>query len=329
MALERFSNNAETTLNGSMNNTSNPVTFNVTDGSVFPSSGNFRLLIEDEILLATSRSGNSVTASRAQESTTIASHADLTSVKQVLSAAGFSQMLADFVTTGTLASKPASLRKGHIYLTSDSCVLYYDDGSNLIPYGPIYKFYEPDNSLYSWVNQSSSTLTTTQGGLLLEKAVQDTSKWSLRRKATPSAPYTVDIAFTINAHPTSGAWRVAFGWRESSSGKLHLLEFQATTLYTGLGINSAKWTDETTFSANYQADDGTNTSIDVPPLFVRLKDDNTNRIVSLSFDGIDYIDVHSIGRTDFITPDQLVFGIRHGGNNTQNVGVLIHSWQEH
>ncbi|MCL4482640.1 MAG: hypothetical protein M1445_08515 [Bacteroidetes bacterium] len=61
---------------GGINNSDDPVTFSVTtgEGSRFPAS-NFVITIDSEILLCTSRTGDSLTCTRAQESTTIAAHA--------------------------------------------------------------------------------------------------------------------------------------------------------------------------------------------------------------------------------------------------------------
>lgn len=64
---------------GGINNSSNPVTFSVTtgEGTKFPATTtkSFKISIDNEILLCTSRTGDSLTCSRAQEGTTIASHA--------------------------------------------------------------------------------------------------------------------------------------------------------------------------------------------------------------------------------------------------------------
>jgi hypothetical protein len=51
---EQYSNFGFTTLNGSINNSVTSIT--VTDGSVFPSVGNFRIRVAQEIMLCTARS---------------------------------------------------------------------------------------------------------------------------------------------------------------------------------------------------------------------------------------------------------------------------------
>lgn len=84
MAFEVFANNAVSNLNGSINNSTTSIA--VATGSVFPSTGNFRIRIDDEILLVTARSSNTLTATRAQEGTVAASHADGARVALILTA---------------------------------------------------------------------------------------------------------------------------------------------------------------------------------------------------------------------------------------------------
>ena len=67
----------------------------VTDGSVFPAGGDFRILIDDELMLCTARSTNTLTVARAQEGTTAASHADAALVNHVVSQGGLQSYLRD------------------------------------------------------------------------------------------------------------------------------------------------------------------------------------------------------------------------------------------
>lgn len=84
--MDKFANNVQTTLNGGINNST--TTAVITSATGFPASGNFRILIDDEILLVTARSGTTLTVTRGAESTTAASHADLAPVTMVLTKAG-------------------------------------------------------------------------------------------------------------------------------------------------------------------------------------------------------------------------------------------------
>ena len=61
---ELFTNNAATTVASGLNNTTNPVTFTVASATAFPATGNFRILVGNELLLVTARAGTSFTATR-------------------------------------------------------------------------------------------------------------------------------------------------------------------------------------------------------------------------------------------------------------------------
>jgi len=71
--MERYANNVTTTLAASA--ASGDATISVTSSSGFPSLGNFRVVIDSEILLVTSVSGATFTVTRGVEGTTAAAHA--------------------------------------------------------------------------------------------------------------------------------------------------------------------------------------------------------------------------------------------------------------
>lgn len=95
MAYEQLTNNAVSQLNGAIDGSTNPITLTVDDASDFPSDGDFHIIIEDEIMVVTSVSGNNLTATRAQESTSIAAHADNTPVQLILTAASITALIKE------------------------------------------------------------------------------------------------------------------------------------------------------------------------------------------------------------------------------------------
>ncbi len=111
--------------------------------------------------------------------------------------------------------------------------------------------------------------------------------------------------------------------RESSSGKLLVfaLDSNASNL---LELAVFKYTDESTFSANYLAHTPVLPS---SPMFMRIKDDGTNRISQYSTDGQHWITMHSVGRTDFLTPNEAGFLIG-SSDNTWDCGMTLLSWSE-
>lgn len=95
---EQFANHPGTTLTAAISSTARPVTFSVASSVGLPSSGNFRVLIDSEILLVTTISGLSLTGSNA-EGTAAATHNSGTTVTHILTAGALVQLEADTVST--------------------------------------------------------------------------------------------------------------------------------------------------------------------------------------------------------------------------------------
>jgi len=94
--LFEAANRATTTLNGAVAD-GVTTTIVVADGSVFPSSGRFKITIEDEIVDIASRSGNTLTAeTRGAESTTGVAHSTATAVAMQMTA-GHYETLRDAI----------------------------------------------------------------------------------------------------------------------------------------------------------------------------------------------------------------------------------------
>jgi fructose-1,6-bisphosphatase/inositol monophosphatase family enzyme len=91
---ERFANEISTTLVGSITNVATSLV--VASSSGFPAV-NFRIRIDDEILLVTTVAGTTWTVTRAQEGTTGAAHSNAASVAHILTAGGLVQALGEVV----------------------------------------------------------------------------------------------------------------------------------------------------------------------------------------------------------------------------------------
>lgn len=99
MAVEQFANLAQTTLNGSITNIATTLT--VTSATGFPVSGQFRIIIDSEIILVTAISGTTFTIARGAEGTTGAAHSSGVLVTHVVTAASLPNALnQNYVTTG-------------------------------------------------------------------------------------------------------------------------------------------------------------------------------------------------------------------------------------
>lgn len=97
---EQFANLAITTLSGGINNVQTTVT--VADATGFPPSGDFRIVIDRELMLVTAVSGSTFTVTRGIEGTTAATHNDGADVACVLTVESLTKAIEQ--TTGVVAS---------------------------------------------------------------------------------------------------------------------------------------------------------------------------------------------------------------------------------
>ena len=94
-----FTNNAETTLDGAINNSVTSLSVNTGDGALFPAS-NFKIQIDTEVILVGSRSTDTFNSlTRGHDNTTAASHSDGASLDLVASAEDYTDRVMGFPVT--------------------------------------------------------------------------------------------------------------------------------------------------------------------------------------------------------------------------------------
>lgn len=226
----------------------------------------------------------------------------------------------DSTYTAAYGSRPAASNDGNLFLPSNGFVIERDTGAAWVPWGPIFPLAGVANAPDTWVNQGSATVTTTNGGIYLYDPANEGVSYRIRKKAAPSTPYTITALLLVNhgcwAHPSVG-----IGWRQSSDGKLVLARVLGMGYVHNLALLKAN--NETTDIANY-VDQALGA---VPWIWLRITDDGTNRIVSFSRDGQNFIQMHSVGRTDFLTADEVCL-FASSRNSSFGAGVTLLSWKE-
>jgi hypothetical protein len=311
MATEQFANNASSTLNGAINNSVTSIT--VTDGSSFPSVGNFRLVCESEIMICTARSGNTLTVQRGQEGTTAASHADTTAIIHILTKNSFAQAFSDRVVIDTWANLPSAGLAGRKFIATDSPLSALDDGAAWHYFCNGFKVTPPSLGDFSWVNQGTASSDTTKGGVIIKDAAGGGAH-NIRAlvKSIPSAPYTIVIGFygwfMLGQFSLLGPV-----WRNSSSGKIDMIRIGNDN--TNLNFLWEHFDNATTHNSNVvQSQMNENGG---QPFFIKLEDDNTNLKVYFSNNPFYFpYSYGSISRTAFFTPDQAGFCVNPHSQNT-------------
>lgn len=175
----------------------------------------------------------------------------------------------------------------------------------------------PVDGDFAWVNQGGAAITATGGALYLKAPTAAGENLRIRVKTAPATPYTITAAFLLN-HMNQNYSGGGLLFRQSSDGKIHTFSFHATP-----GLSSLKWSSATASVAYY-----------VGPLFttrhlwwLQISDDGTNRIVRQSADGLNWIMFGTIGRTDYLTADQVGY-LALAQSTTFDTGMTLLSWKE-
>ncbi len=310
MAYERFANGGLSSLAAGINDAVTSLTVKSAVG--FPTGGNFRIVIDNEIMLVTDVQGKVFTVTRALEGTSAASHDADASVFHIITAGALAQRDIEQFGTGAIANRDAAGQAGRLYLPTDG-LLQLDNGLtwDMLPFN---RLTPPTVASFTggWINQGSATAADSKG-MLVMTAPSSASSDSLHLlvKAAPATPYKITVALLIQSplyvsQQTTPQQGICF--RESGSGKL--LTYGWGTSNYPLYFMCAQWTNPTTFGSNtFQY--GTPP---MSPLWVRFGDDGANRTVEISSDGVSFAPVQpSQGRTVYLTADQ--------------VGIFVNNWK--
>jgi hypothetical protein len=232
--------------------------------------------------------------------------------------------------TGTYAALPSCTAAitGAVYWPSDSFYALRCSGSTWAYFGPNFPMTDPNLQSWSWVNQTSATVSSTNGGIILTGTANAGINIQGRFTTIPAAPYTV----TMGAIPLLQGTQYnncGMALRNSSSGKLVTLDLFAG-LNASVTVAPAFFIGGTKFASPTGANDGDyisfkGVSLNGPLIFFRFKDDNTNRTFWVSTDGVNFLQLFSVGRTDYITPDQIGF-MCNSYNSNLVPSMTVLSW---
>lgn len=333
MSRELYCNDVPTKLSSAVTS-SGQTTFNVTSGLDFPKVGNFRILIGTEICIVTAVTFNSFvpatwTVLRAQEGTTATTYSSGTAVNFIVTSQSLTNILHDRTATGTSATATTTItppRKGDMFFPTDTfyTMVVFDgsawrfmfNGRQLNP--PVF------NSSFSgttWFSEAPDTNISTDlthvGAIQYDPTPSGTIHSSYT--AAPSTPYKFTVA--INPHIYySGSNRCGIGWRSSTG------QYVSFTV----GIESGSWVHSMYTWNSISSFSGTFFDIGIPPMLVhgpltwlRIEDTGVNRNAYISSNGINFTLIHTVSRTNFMTPDNIAV-ILDTGSNVNTGQTILH-----
>jgi hypothetical protein len=324
VATEQFTNSASTTLNGGINNSTTSVV--VTSATGFPTTGNFRILIDSELLLVTSVAGATFTvAARGTiEGTSAATHNNGAAVTEVLTAGSLNQHHQDRVQRGTYTSRPAAGVASRIYLCSDCPYTSYDDGAAWNTYCMGMPVTEPPIlSGFTGINMGAATVTqlgASSGPILLTSITGGSNSLNQQVINSPATPYTITAAFTLNTKP-NGSNFPSGGILFSDGTKAQITQVQCPNLLAA-GWYVTYWSNGTTAVSNGYVGTGIITG---NLMWARIKDDGTNRFYYTSMDGQNWNQVFTDTSTTNLTATKVGFGVNASADPSK-VQLWLLSW---
>lgn len=243
-------------------------------------------------------------------------------------------MTASSVLTGTQAARPAASWNGRIYHASDGFSVQRDTGSVWTPFGPSLPLYDPTIPAFAFTNQGTATSSSTSGAVILTAPSTANDQLRILDVAAPGAPYTITVGFLPNLL-FANFLAAGLCLRDSVGGGVVTFDMVARTAFfsTGFTMAASKWTSPTVFSAEYVLTGSPQPAAPWqigPLMWLQVHDDNTNRIFSASNDGVTFVPLFSVARTDFITPNRVGIYVNPNGNGVVAVAasMTLISWRQ-
>lgn len=345
---EQYNNLAASTTTGTVNNSSNPVTFSVQsgDGALFPATTNgpFRVTLSDadgsnaEVMMCTSRTTDSFTCSRGSSATnevpipTLLTHGSGSIVSHDITTGAYLSARSEQCQNDTIANMPTVGRVGDLYIASDSIYDFYRwNGSSWDPFVAGIKCVASTTSTFGTQKKSTNatvdTYATRNGGLVLTGHVSGGDNFIGELQAYPSAPFTRIFrfnaaffnsslaAFGMAIYQTTGDKAISYGFSQRSSQ----------------GFVSYSWNTVASGSASFYVSNNTAYFVGRGGLMhIKYNDDQggtNNRRIYISADGLNWILIQSISNTDFITPTHIGIFMLPYGNVTDGSVLTLYDYQ--
>jgi hypothetical protein len=316
----------------------NDTTIHVSSAAGFPSSGQYRVRVDDELMLVTAGAGTTTwTVTRGIENSHPLFHLSGATLLFTITAGSMQIRLGGLLyQVGLIANRPASADEGSWYRNTDAPYDSLYTGGAWQHYGPrsVLKPLPVSGGApvgFTQIGSLTGATSSTAGGRFMltcpAPAVSGDS-WRCWVKTLPALPWSVKVCMHGDVYPAD-FWTYGLIVRDSSSGKHSSFGQTWRSSNNGGTIEAVRWANLTTFQAPIL--DSTRQVARVPfrVTWYRLRITSTTIALDWSPDGISFWrQWHTEALTAFTAaPDQVGFGITAA--NTGQLGrILIDSWEE-
>lgn len=327
MALQVYTNLAFVNLGGAYTAGQTTVTLATGDGAKCPATGEFYVsmtvnlvALTFNIFKVTSRAGDVLTGTGGASGSTDANVANgAAAIASVWCGASLDGVRADMSQIGAAASLPSTTNQkpGNRYNANDSPDQWvlstggvWVKVSGYSPFGLIVPFTLPNNTPYSFVNQSGATVTvpTTPGSIILQAASGITDQVIMRARPYPTPPFILTMQF-VPMNIGTGNFSLG-GMAVADTGATpKVLAFWWGNV-NGMQLRVQRWNSPTSNSGTFT----TIGDLGLMPKWFQIEDNNTNLIFRYSYDGVNYLVADTQARTAFLTaPAQIGFCVNNLG----------------
>lgn len=310
---ERFVNRIQTTLDGAITDSATTVTVSDANGSGYPLLGDFRILVESEVMHVTALSGNDLTVVRGVDGTSAASHSDGVVINPIITQEGFDAFL-DHIQVGS-SNRPQSRWEdidGNVLTSTDFSL------DNAVS-----NHFLTDGDDGSIILASDNTATTTAHLHVSYKDAPATTPWTL----TACVIIGLGWDWAGGSNSTTGGICV----RESDTGELINLSAGAGSPSANQDYLAFHWNSPT--SSNAAIPSSISPECNTNWCWMQIEDNGTNLFWRVSHNGIRWHEIASDGRTDLLSsagPDQigLTMAIRANGSTSPRHEIICKTWLE-
>lgn len=229
-------------------------------------------------------------------------------------------------------SEPGSPNTGDADLYDNAPQIARYSGSVWTTWGPIWPFVPPVSGDFSWHNQGTATLSTTNGGVYLYGGSSGSDDLHVREKAIPSFPYTVTIAYLQSLPRSAAVDQCGLILHDSGATKFVTSGFWFAS--GQVDYFARQWTNNTTFSTIMKQDSYYSGIPRTGGLVWSRLTVTSAMIVTtyLSFNGFNWFTTSSTDVSAFFTADKVGFYVstRNSGSGVNDPAAEMHllSWDD-
>lgn len=287
-AYELTANNYATTLSGAAGSGDATISVASTTGAPSATLGNWRVLVDSELMLVTSVSGTTLTVTRGIEGTVAASHSSGAAVTHVLTAASLIQVLRDQSPFGRFTLPPIATGG-------------------------------PTTTQFGWINQNSGTVDATYNAVALGLPANSADSITMLVKTIPATSYVVTAY--LDSTLISNTAESMLILRKSSDGTFigfgQYVSGNVLNLFVGHGTSAGPAitvVDSSVISTQMYK-------------WFKVADDGANRTYHVSIDGLHWTQFYTQAHATPLVPDQIGFG-GEARNASYGLNINLWSWLE-